>query len=269
MRGALRHVRVLHRLALFFTVSGSGILDHIWRLRRIGRGRDPQSCARWLQTWSRRTLGSIGIQCLHRGTVPRTGLIVCNHLSYLDIPVLAASGPMVFVSKADVQRWPYLGSLARCGGTLFLKRELRGHVAEIGEAMEPIIGAGTVVTIFPEGTSSGGDGILPFRSSLLQPAVANGWPVTPACITYELADGTVAEDVAYWRDMTFAPHFLKLLSKHRIAGRVHYGQPVMGVTNRKELTRQLHHAVVDLMKSSRADTLWADSMPCRCAPREG
>lgn len=179
------------------------------------------------------------------------GMVVCNHLGYLDIPVLAATTPMVFVSKAEVAGWPFLGTLARCGGTLFLRREQRGHVAEIALAVGPIIEAGTVVTIFPEGTSSGGESVLPFRSSLLEPAAAGDWPVTPAWISYEVADGKVADEIAYWRDMTFAPHFLNLLSKRRVVGRVRYGTAIRGIRDRKELTRRLQEAVGRLMAEGR------------------
>lgn len=200
-------------------------------------------------------MDGIRVRVEHRGEVPTSGLVVCNHLSYLDIPVLAAACPMVFVSKADVAGWPYMGTLARCGGTLFLRREARGHVAVIADALRPIVEGGTVATLFPEGTSSGGDSVLPFRSSLLEPAAANGWPVTPACVSYELAEGQVAEDVAYWREMVFLPHLLNLLSRRGLVGRVSFGSPVAGLRDRKELTRQLHAQVAGLLsetKSSRA-----------------
>jgi 1-acyl-sn-glycerol-3-phosphate acyltransferase len=218
----------------------------------VGKGSDPQSCARWLQRWSRNTLSNIGIKCSHHGRVPDRGMIVSNHLGYLDIPVLATSGPMVFVSKADVERWPFLGSLARCGGTLFLKREQRSHVAEIADSFAPIVDGGTVVTIFPEGTSSGGDTILPFRSSLLQPAASHQWSVTPAWISYELepGEGLVSEEVAYWRDMTFAPHFANLISKRVIHARVRYGEPIHGISDRKVLTARLYDAVCALKSSA-------------------
>jgi 1-acyl-sn-glycerol-3-phosphate acyltransferase len=117
---------------------------------------------------------------------------------------------------------------------------------EVAAAFRPILETGTVITIFPEGTSSSGETVLPFRSSLLEPAAANDWPVTPACVTYALSDGTVSEDVAYWRDMTFVPHFFNLLSRRRVIGRVSYGEPIRGIRDRKELTRQLHAAVCRL-----------------------
>ncbi|MCC6231459.1 MAG: 1-acyl-sn-glycerol-3-phosphate acyltransferase [Verrucomicrobiales bacterium] len=255
MKSALRHpFRVAWRLPAFLAVTTAGLLDHRWRLARAGRGQgnDPRAAAAWMTRWARNTMGSIGVRHAHEGPVPKEGLIVCNHLGYLDIPVLAASGNMVFVSKADVENWPLLGALARCGGTLFLKREQRSHVAAVADALAPIVESGTVVALFPEGTSSGGDDILPFRSSLLEPAASRGWPVTPAWVHYELEDGVVSEDVAYWREMTFFPHFLNLLAKRSVLGRVRYGAPIRGVSDRKELTRRLHGEVSRMMHEGRA-----------------
>ncbi len=249
MGGIVRHPwRVGTRAAAFLGANLGGILDHAWNLRRHGRGEDPRECASWLQTWSRRHLEAIGFGAEHVGRVPEEGLIVANHLGYTDIPVIAVTRPMVFVSKAEVANWPLLGALARCGGTLFLKRERRGHVAEIAEAFRGIVETGTVITLFPEGTSTGGDDVLPFRPSLFEPAVIHGWTVTPAWVGYRVEDGegTVAEDVAYWRDMTFAPHFIGMLSKRRIVGRVHFGEPVRGIGDRKALAARLHADVCAL-----------------------
>jgi 1-acyl-sn-glycerol-3-phosphate acyltransferase len=252
MRAVLRHpARVGGRLLGFIARASAAWRDHARRLRPAGRGSDPRSCAEWLHYWSPRTLERIGVQTEARGVPPTRGMLVCNHLSYLDITVIAAAVPAVFVSKAEVRYWPFLGSLARCGGTLFLKREARSHVAEIGAQLRPIVEGGTIVAIFPEGTSSGGDTVLPFRSSLLEPAAANDWPVTPAWIEYEVSEGTVAEDVAYWRDMTFAPHFLNLLARRRILGRVHFGPSVTGIRDRKLLARRLHDEVCALADRAR------------------
>ncbi len=249
MSGIFRHpLRVAWRLAKFLAVNTRGLAEHAGSLRRRGLAADPAACSVWLHKYAAANLAAIGFRFDQTGEVPTRGMIVSNHLSYLDIAVLAATGRMVFVSKAEVERWPLLGSLARCGGTLFLKREQRSHVAEIAGAFRPIIEGGTVVTIFPEGTSSGGGEVLPFKPSLLEPAASNGWPVTPAWLTYEIDpdEGTLSDDVAYWRDMTFAPHFLNLLAKRSIRARVFYGDPVAGISDRKELARRLHAGVCAL-----------------------
>ncbi|MGE3308819.1 MAG: lysophospholipid acyltransferase family protein [Limisphaerales bacterium] len=254
MRSVLRHpLRVLVRSLAFLGITGAGVIEHAWRFRRVGLGNDPKTCAAWVQRWSRRSLSRVGIRVEAVGTVPTQGILVCNHLGYLDIGVIAICGPMVFVSKAEVARWPFMGSLARCAGTLFLRRDQRAHVAEISAAFRPIVEGGTVVAMFPEGTSSGGDSVLPFRPSLLEPAAANGWPVTPACIRYEVSDGLVSEDVAYWREMTFAPHFLNLMSKRWIVARVEFGNPIQGIRDRKELSRRLHGEVSAMLERRRGN----------------
>ncbi|MBX3747261.1 MAG: 1-acyl-sn-glycerol-3-phosphate acyltransferase [Verrucomicrobiae bacterium] len=243
----MRHpIRVLRRLGAFLWITTGAVMGQRKERRRVEGRDEPARRAAWMHGTSRRVLPAMGMRMEHAGRVPGRGLVVCNHLGYLDIPVLAATGPMVFVSKAEVRYWPGLGTLARCGGTLFLKREARGQVAAIGRAIEPMVEAGTVVTLFPEGTSTGGDRVLAFGSSLLEPAAARGWPVTPAWISYEVDEGTVAEDVAYWRDMTFVPHFLNLLARGRVVGRVRYGEPLVGAGDRKALSRGLHEAVCRL-----------------------
>jgi 1-acyl-sn-glycerol-3-phosphate acyltransferase len=109
--------------------------------------------------------------------------------------------------------------------------------------MAALMRTGFVVVVFPEGTSSDGQQVLPFFSSLLEPAVAGGGPVTPAFIRYELSDGSVADEVCYWGDMTFGPHFLNLLTKREIRAQVRYGDARPPGQNRKQLARELQQAV--------------------------
>lgn len=243
----LRHpLRTVRHLGGFLAAVALVAAEFICCRWLTGRARDVRVRAAWLQWAAQCTARGLGVGWRHHGAPPSRGLLVCNHLSYSDIPVLAAAQPMIFVAKASVRWWPVFGQLAGFGGTLFVKRDRRGHVADIAAAFAPIIGGGTVIGLFPEGTSSGGDTVLPFKPSLFEPAAANGWPVTPAWITYEVGGGTVADDVAYWRDMTFAPHLLNLCALPRVVGHVFYGEPVTGVTDRKELARRLHAAVLEL-----------------------
>lgn len=88
--------------------------------------------------------------------------------------------------------------------------------------------------------------MLPFHSSLLNPAAVSGCDVTPAFIRYELADGSVENEVCYWRDMTFVNHFLNLLTKREIRAHVRYGMTRPAITNRKLMAQELHKAVSGL-----------------------
>ncbi|HMO65577.1 MAG TPA: lysophospholipid acyltransferase family protein [Verrucomicrobiota bacterium] len=247
MHRAVRHpLRAARRLGGFGAAAVFVAGEFILRRWLPGRARQAVERAAWLQWAARCTLRGLGVAARHHGAPPSRGLLVCNHLGYLDIPVLAAAQPLVFVSKASVRWWPLFGQLAAFGGTLFLRRDRRGHVADIAAQFAPIIEGGTVIGLFPEGTSSGGHTVLPFKPSLLAPAAQRGWPVTPAWITYAVEGGTVAEDVAYWGDMTFAAHLPNVAALPQVTGHVFYGEPVAGLTDRKELARRLHAEVLAL-----------------------
>src|SRR5206468_7247522 len=117
------------------------------------------------------------------------------------------------------------GWLTRWAGTIYLKREQRSDVVRVSQQFAPAIGERLPVAVFLEGTSTGGDCVLPFRPSLLEPAAANDWPVTPVWLGYSMKQGSVADEVAYWRDMTLAPHLLNLLTKDDIVAQVAFGEP--------------------------------------------
>ena len=250
VRSSLAVPRSVWRLALFLGVAGLALLHAAWLILTQRQMSPRTRRARWLRQWCRIVLPFIGVEVDLRGRAPDGGMLVCNHVSYLDMPALATATEMIFLSKAEVRSWPLLGAIAQAGGTLFVNRERRADVAELGPQFAAVVGEGVVLTMFPEGTSTGGEHVLPFHSSLFAPATEHGWPVTPAFIRYEVAEGIVEEDVAYWRDMTFLPHFLKLLGKPRVRAIVQFGEPQRS-PDRKVLARGLHRAVTGLRGTTR------------------
>jgi len=207
-------------------------------------GRLPQAArSRWLQWCSRRTLRVFAIHFSATGPLPVAGLLVCNHLSYLDILVLVALLPAVFVSKSEVQNWPVFGWFARRSGTLFVDRSRRRDVTRMNTEIQRTLDGGNVVVLFPEGTSWNGREILPFKSSLLEPIVGSPHPLSVGRIRYALDDGTVEADVCYWGDMTFFPHFVNLMTKRQVRARVTFAPIPQPATDRKELARQLYTEV--------------------------
>lgn len=258
-----RHpLRVLWRLVFFLGVSLASLLDFLLRESwREGAGTDHRRRARWMHRWAPQFLRVLNVTVEISGHPPTKGMLVCNHLSYVDIPLLGTSGLMTFVSKLEVRAWPVIGWLTRCAGTLFVNRERKSDVTSVATQFRPVIDCGLPVTIFPEGTSSDGHRVLPFRSSLLEPAAANNWPVSAAWIGYWIEDGSVGEEVCYWRDMTFFPHFLNLLSKREVRARVAFGPPVEPGLDRKEMSRRLHAEVVRLGKQFAFEKAHADRHP--------
>ena len=205
--------------------------------------------AQWLQQGCRRGLRIFNAEVRTSGPIPKSGLLVSNHLSYVDILVLSALTPSVFVAKREVKKWPVFGWFARLGGTLFADRERRAQVGELTKALQTALDEGALVVLFPEGTSSNGQTVLPFKSSLLEPATGNGHPVSASLIEYRLEDGDAGEEVCYWKDMTLVPHLVNLLSKRRVEVSVRFSELRQGSTNRKELARQLHAEVLKLKEN--------------------
>ena len=202
--------------------------------------------ARWLSFSSRRHLRIFGYTANVSGDIPKSGLLVSNHLSYLDILAICSAAPAVFVSKADVRRWPLFGWLATIGGTVFIERERRTHVGEVNREIENALAGGVLVVVFPEGTSSDGQTVLPFRASLLEPALRGGHEISVGWIHYELPDGDAKQEVCYWGDHTFFPHLIHLLGKKSVRATLRFGKFQHTTDDRKKLAMQLREAILAL-----------------------
>ena len=200
--------------------------------------------AAWLQNTSRRLLRVFRIETQFTGDIPSSGLLVSNHLSYLDILVLSALAPCVFVAKREVKHWPVFGWFAKRAGTVFVPREQRSQAIQTVNEIEAALQTGVLVVLFPEGTSSGGETVLPFKSSLLEPAARQTHSLTAGLLQYELRDGDASEEVCYWKDMTLVPHLINLCSKRTVQASVRFNHLREGNADRKQLARQLHAEVL-------------------------
>lgn len=181
-----------------------------------------------------------------RGHLPTSGLLVTNHVSFLDIIFLGSLRPMVFVSKSEVASWPVVGGIANSAGTLYVQRSRRADVSRVNVNLKRALEAGILVTLFPEGTSSDGSRVLPFQTSLLQPAVDTEATVTPGYLRYTGEDGQRADDVAYFGDRDLAPCLMALLRRRRTTASLHCGTPIRSAVSRKLLTTSLYSEVIRL-----------------------
>jgi len=250
MKGLRRHpFRVLGRLLWF---AGEVIIALVDFLIHCAFRSEKSVRALWLQRTSRRALRIFKFTAQVAGPVPSRGLLVSNHLSYLDIPVMASLTPAVFVAKHEIKSWPVIGWLARLAGTLFIDRRRRMDVAPVNAAVQTALDGGALVVVFPEGTSSGGQTVLPFKSSLLEPATRQIHSLSISLIQYELDDGDAGNDVCYWSDVTFFAHLLNLLSKRTFRATVRFA-PIQSQSidaSRKELAQQLHSEMLKLKNTT-------------------
>jgi lyso-ornithine lipid O-acyltransferase len=185
------------------------------------------------------------------------GLIVSNHLSYLDIPVFSAATPCIFVAKREVRNWPVFGLLARAGGTVFVDRQSRASTDEVGQQMIDALRQGVAVLLFPEGTSTDGSTVLRFHPSLLEPAIAIGQPIVPAVIGYRM-DGGDERDLCYYGDVRFVPHLLHLLGRTGVFAEVEFHQDGKIYADRKSAARILREKVAAVRRRMRGERVQPD-----------
>jgi len=248
MRESLaRLARTLRRLSALLAAAFYGL----WQHRKLPSNSSRAECAVWLHESCARGLRAIDVELSATGEFPSSGLMVSNHLSYLDILALSAAVPCVFVSKAEVERWVIIGRYARWAGTVFVVRHDRADAARANVSVSEPLKNGVPVVLFPEGTTTDGHSVLRFHSTMLQPAIDAGALITPCAITYEIDEGDVGQEVCWWGDMKLPPHMWNLLGKKFIRVHIAFGGPILASGARKELSHTLHEQVARLHEELR------------------
>lgn len=138
-------------------------------------------------------------------------LVVCNHVSWLDIFVINALQPCRFVAKSDIRDWPLLGYLCAQAGTIFISRGSPRDVRRTFKNLVASIEAGERVAFFPEGTTAVQGALLPFHANLFEAAIDASVPIQPLALRYLDADGVHHPDVEFVGDTTFAQSMLTIL----------------------------------------------------------
>lgn len=247
-----RHLKFILFLSVsFFFLIVVSLFRLLWIVIRVQRLHIQ---AKLTQLWAKVLLIIIGIRVeklFHRHQFHhRHFLIVSNHQSYLDVIVIASLFPTLFVAKKEVKQWPLLGWLASLGGTVFIDRHaFRGGMHSAHE-VSAVLKRGASVNIFPEGTSSDGTKVFPFKPSLLKAAIDTDVNILPLSINYLLVNGmpmnTEARDSVCWYGaMEFLPHFWNLLSVKSILSAVITHRIIMPLQDAtaQELAQQCFDAV--------------------------
>jgi 1-acyl-sn-glycerol-3-phosphate acyltransferase len=239
------------RLAVRMPVYGAGTLALAtawflaWPLGLVSMGVRRRMRRITLQGWARWSLLCFAIRLETHGTLPREGvLLVANHVSYVDIWVLAARVDAVFVSMRELLGWPFFGRMARSVGTVFLDRDRKREIVGANQEMARWIERGYTVVLFPEGEHSHGEEVRRFRPALLQAAVAARLPVACATIGYRTAEGDPpASSVVAWVREPFPGHAARLASRRRIDARLVFHAELETALDRKDLAERLRARV--------------------------
>lgn len=199
-----------------------------------------------VRTWARGMARILGVRIEVRGEPPAAPFfLVANHVSYIDIVVLFTRLDGLFLAKAEIARWPVLGFLARSTGTLFVDRGRKSDLLRVIEEARRRLEGGFGVVVFPEGTSTDGSSVQPFKASIFQVAAANGLPVSCASVSYVTPESAPPARLAvcWWGDMTFGRHFLELLTLPPFRALVSFGAEPIVAPDRKALALESHRAV--------------------------
>jgi 1-acyl-sn-glycerol-3-phosphate acyltransferase len=152
-------------------------------------------------------------------------LLVANHLGWLDILVLSSTLSASFVSKAEVRRWPVIGWLCASADTVFVERGNRGSAEQTTREIVHTLQRGRSVAVFPEGTSTDGNCIKPFRRRLFRAALAAGRPVQAVALFYP-KDGHSNPTACYTGQDTMWRSFLRLLAEREVEVRLAFAEPL-------------------------------------------
>jgi 1-acyl-sn-glycerol-3-phosphate acyltransferase len=244
LRILLRRVAALTRsvcgtvffLSLLLVATLDGKLRHA-----LGLLHDGPEGAIWIHRWCRRIVRCLGIEYTVTGNLPgqlaASGAgyeaVVCNHLSYIDILLLAAIRPFTGVAKTEVRGWPLLGWLTAQAGTVYVQRGGKPETyPAVNAAMARAYRSGLPVLFFPEGTTTDGSEVLPFRRGLFHSVLRDSVQVRTAALSYCLdgstCEETVADHVCWWGDAAFVPHLFRFLGLRSLRASVCFGPAVQG-----------------------------------------
>jgi 1-acyl-sn-glycerol-3-phosphate acyltransferase len=246
----MRHLRAALRLVALLLVSAAmfpfGLATRVLAL--CGARRAALHAGAAVQAaWARGSLPCFGVRVVVEDPAPKgCFLIVSNHVSYVDILVLAATFRVRFVAMQEIAGWPLVGWLARSSGTLFVDRTRRRDVVRVGEEMRRTLAAGVSVLLFPEGGASRGARIEPFKTPLFEPPARERIPCLAVALGYETPGSPwgPAWTVCWWGGMDLARHAWRLLGMRRVVARVRCAPAPVSGAERKELAEALRAELV-------------------------
>ena len=198
------------------------------------------------RTWSKFFVFLSGMEIEIIGEKPQQPFfLVSNHLGYADIPVLRSVIESIFVAKADLEGWFIGGKIMRDMGMIFINRQNRRDIPRAGAKIIEKLHEGEGVIIFPEGTSTKGEKVLPFNSSFFEFAAQTDLPIHYASISYQVENGDekASDAICWWDDISFIEHLFKFFQLRKSRAIITFGSEPIVETNRKQLAKKLWNRV--------------------------
>lgn len=220
---------------------GAFTLETWSRLMVDGPGMDSDERAREMSWIAENVCALHAVRLTVRGRVPtQPSLMVANHMSYFDPLIIASLAPCTAIAKEDVSAWPWIGRLARNLGVIFVERESPMSGARVLREALGRLADGVSVLVFPEGTTTSGETVLPFKRGSFGAAMLAGVPVVPVAIHYESAQ------MAWVGDDPFVPHYLRTITKPYTRVTVDFLDPLPRAVSAEAMAEQARRAILDV-----------------------
>lgn len=220
-----------------------------------------------VRRWSRKLLRICGIELKIDSPLPiPRSLVVCNHVSWLDIFVVNSLQPCRFVAKSEIRHWPLIGWLCAKTGTIFISRGKASDVRRIFKGLVESIEKGEHVAFFPEGTTAAQGTLLPFHANLFEAAIDAHAPVQPYALRYVGADGRLHDAADFIGDMSIAESIMTILKARGMTAELTQ-LPVLSTdgAHRRDLARQAREVIAGGLGYT-AEQLSQGDVPADTAP---
>ncbi len=202
--------------------------------------------AKFRKKWGVATLKILGIKTQVKGNPPKPPFfLVSNHLSYVDVWVLFSQLECTFIAKSEVRDWPVIGFILATTGMIFVDRERRRDVKRVNDEISSHLTQSQGVVFFPEGTTSIGAEVLPFKSSLFQYPATKEFPVHCVSISYSAPEGAppAHKTVCWWDDTPFFKHLFYLFVMKECSATITFNNETIVNSNRKILAQSAHQII--------------------------
>jgi 1-acyl-sn-glycerol-3-phosphate acyltransferase len=236
-------LRLMLRGSLLFCHLLGGVVTELFLMLLLGPKWFDRKFGRWLiRKWMQVLNWILGLEIEQHGR-PARGLMVANHISWLDVMAINSLTETRFLSKEDVKRWPFIGILVTLSGTLYLERGSLSSLRKLSTTLQELIRRQRSIVIYPEGTTTDGSQVLHFHGGLFQAALNNHAGVQPVAIRYQ-ENGELDTVAPFIGDDAFFPHLVRILCRPRTRVSISF-LPSISVVNRKrqQVADMSRHAI--------------------------
>ncbi len=251
----IKNFQQTSRLTRYFRISRVAVhtLIGVITVSTVFPFASPVLKLRLIRWWNKRLLAAFNLRVTTHGHVPLNHmagmLFIANHISWVDVHALNSLVPLRFIAKSEISRWPIFGYLAKSADVLFIDRDKRKDAVRIVHITASSLAAGDNLCLFPEGTTTDGTTMMPFKSSIVQAAIHANATIHPVAIRYPNAQGGANTAMAYAGETTMKESMQQILLQQQPTVELHFLAPIATVNlsnddkDRRKLTTLIEQTI--------------------------